>query len=976
MSQQNESTANNSSSFAKYLTPMGAFALAFGSSLGWGSFVMPGTTFLPSAGPLGALIGFLIGIISMLIVCINYDYMINKFPDSGGTYTYTKEMFGHDHAFISAWFLILCYAAIIWANATAVSLISKYLFGNILQSGFHYQIADHIIYFNEALVSVAFLVVFGLVCICGNKIAEKIQIISSFGLFFGILICFIMVMAHHQGSFSSYMPYYVPNRNAFIQVLTIAMMTPWAFVGLESISHSSEEFVFSSKKSLAIMTIALFLSAAAYVMLIIVAISILPQGYENWFSYISDLKNLEGKMGLPTLYAVEYSMGSWGIPVLAVTVCCGIISGLIGCYVAGSRLLYAMAKDGMFPETFCKLNSKQIPYNSVLFLMAVSSIIPFLQRTAIGWIIDITTFGTGLAYSYTSASAYVAAKQDNNKKIKITGIAGIVFSVLFALFLLIPNRSIAALDKESYFIITIWCILGLLFFRHVYAKNPQKHMNVANVVWISMLVLILFTTGIWTNQSSKTISNDIVTNIHKYYYEIMKDSDHKETSLEAAQTDLYLNGQITKLNNTISFYGMVQLGVVILVLVLMFNIYTIVRKREEQIKSEKEQTERSNKMKSAFLFNMSHDIRTPMNAIVGYTTLAKKEKNIPPELKEYLNKIEISSRHMLAVLNDVLEMSRIESNQKELVLSENDLNLIMEEVKEMFAGQMQEKQINYSVAVENLSDPIVLCDKNCLNRILLNIISNAWKFTSEKGSVSVLLSQLSKEEKVGNYEIRIKDNGVGIDDEFLPKLYNAFEREKTSTDSGLQGTGLGLAITKRIVDLMKGSISINTKKGLGTEFVINLPLTIIEQKAEEPQTQEVENNKVDFSKMKLLLVEDIVINREIAKMLLGQMGFNVDCAENGKIAVDMITNSRPGEYSAVLMDIQMPVMNGYDASIAIRALKNKELANIPIIAMTANVLPEDIQKAKESGMNGHIAKPIDVADMTNTLVEILIKKRG
>ncbi|MBR4328740.1 MAG: HAMP domain-containing histidine kinase, partial [Candidatus Riflebacteria bacterium] len=231
-------------------------------------------------------------------------------------------------------------------------------------------------------------------------------------------------------------------------------------------------------------------------------------------------------------------------------------------------------------------------------------------------------------------------------------------------------------------------------------------------------------------------------------------------------------------------------------------------------------------------------------AIVGYTTLAKKEKNIPPELKEYLTKIEISSRHMLAVLNDVLEMSRIESNRKELVLSENDLNLIMEEVKEMFAGQMQEKQINYSVAVENLSDPIVLCDKNCLNRILLNIISNAWKFTSEKGSVSVLLSQLSKEENVGNYEIRIKDNGVGIDEEFLPKLYNAFEREKTSTDSGLQGTGLGLAITKRIVDLMKGSISINTKKGLGTEFVINLPLTIIEQKAEEPQTKKLKTIKL------------------------------------------------------------------------------------------------------------------------------------
>ncbi len=237
------------------------------------------------------------------------------------------------------------------------------------------------------------------------------------------------------------------------------------------------------------------------------------------------------------------------------------------------------------------------------------------------------------------------------------------------------------------------------------------------------------------------------------------------------------------------------------------------------------------------------------------------------------------------------------------------------------------------------------------------------------------LCQSAKEENIGKYTISIKDNGIGISEEFFPKLFKAFEREKTSTESGLHGTGLGLSISKSIIDLMKGTIEVNSKKGQGSEFIVKIPLEIVEKHTEVKEAEKPADDKPDFSNMKLLLVEDIVINREIAKMLLGQLGFKIDCAENGKIAVDMYSNSKPGEYAAIIMDIQMPVMNGYEASVAIRSLENKEMANIPIIAMTANVLPEDIQKAKESGMNAHIAKPIDVANMTNTLVDILIKKR-
>lgn len=296
---------------------------------------------------------------------------------------------------------------------------------------------------------------------------------------------------------------------------------------------------------------------------------------------------------------------------------------------------------------------------------------------------------------------------------------------------------------------------------------------------------------------------------------------------------------------------------------------------------------------------------------------------------------------------------------------------------------MKQKEMDFQVHTSQEKNRYVWCDKKNLNRVLLNVISNAYKFTPKGGAISASLWETGTGENgYGSYEMRVQDSGIGMSKEFAEKMFNAFERERTSTDSGIEGTGLGLSITKQIVDLMGGTIEVMTAPGNGTEMIIRLKLKLAEEKdipEEEKREQNPEPTESagevtpDFTQKRLLLVEDNAINMEIAVMILSQAGFMLETAENGKIAVDMVAASAPGYYDAILMDIQMPVMNGYEATRAIRKLENKALARIPILAMTANAFKEDEQAALEAGMQAHIAKPIDIQAMMQTLTAVLLE---
>ncbi len=404
----------------------------------------------------------------------------------------------------------------------------------------------------------------------------------------------------------------------------------------------------------------------------------------------------------------------------------------------------------------------------------------------------------------------------------------------------------------------------------------------------------------------------------------------------------------------------------------------------EKVKRQKEELERqhqqleiavaraetANKAKSEFLFNMSHDIRTPMNAILGFTNFALETED-PAKQKEYLKKIDASSKQLLDLINNILELARIE-NQK--VMIEEDLVRVKDTFNELctiFDSDLKKKHLDCNISLE-IEHPYMYIDTTHYSQIFLNIVSNAVKYTPEGGVIDV-----SFEELPGNapdtccVETVIRDNGIGMSKEFLAHAYESFSRERTSTVSGIQGTGLGLAIVKDLVELMRGTISIESRQGEGTKVTIRIPHRLGEAPAEK-RTQEMEMlNRALFEGKRILLAEDIDINAMIATKLLSDKGCIVERAKDGVECVDMLLKAEEGYYDLVLMDIQMPNMDGYNAARSIRAFVDAKKASIPILAMTANAFKEDRDKAADAGMDGHIAKPLDTVKMFNTIAEVL-----
>ncbi len=565
----------------------------------------------------------------------------------------------------------------------------------------------------------------------------------------------------------------------------------------------------------------------------------------------------------------------------------------------------------------------------------------------------------------------------------------------------------------------------------------------------------------------------------------------------------------------------IYLAVILAVVVVLY--YILMRRNarhatqqavEHAVLTEKlQKAEAADRAKSTFLSNMSHDIRTPMNAIIGFTTLAQTNLDNKERLQEYLKKILSSSNHLLSLINDILDMSRIESGKLNIEEKECSISDIFRDMRNIIQTQMQSKQLDFYMDTVDVVDENIYCDKLHVNQVLLNLLSNAIKFTPSGGTVSLTVRQKPRAPKgYGSYEIRVKDTGIGMSEEFTKHIFEPFERERNTTASGIQGTGLGMAITKNIVDTMGGTIELHSEQGKGTEFIINLdfrlqtgsqsvevikelqglralvvddsfttcdsvtkmlrqigmrsewvlhgkeavlhakqafelgdeyhayiidwflpdlsglevvrqirsivgdsvPIIIVtaydwtafEEEAravgvtafcnkpiflselrdillaatnESLQAQQTQtpspipNVAEQLHGTRLLLAEDNELNREIAVELLTNSGFVVEAAEDGSVAVDKVRSSAPGYYSLVLMDIQMPKMDGYDATRAIRALEDPDLAGIPIVAMTANAFEEDRKRALECGMNAHIAKPINVENLLEVLTGILCK---
>ncbi len=392
-------------------------------------------------------------------------------------------------------------------------------------------------------------------------------------------------------------------------------------------------------------------------------------------------------------------------------------------------------------------------------------------------------------------------------------------------------------------------------------------------------------------------------------------------------------------------------------------------KKNEDLTEAVAAADRANRSKRAFLFNMSHDIRTPMNAIIGFTELAEQNIDDREKVRDYLQKIMFSSQHLLSLINDILDMSRIENGKVTIEAVPVCIRDQMDLVKDVVRSDIENRRLRYVEKTEKLDDIYVYADALHVNRILINILSNAVKFTPDGGTITFTVRERKSErEGYALYDFIIEDTGIGMSGEFIGHIFEQFAREKTSTVSHTQGTGLGMSITKSLVDLMGGEIRVESELGKGSVFTVSLEFKITSADMVYGKAAADDSSSLlALSGRRVLLVEDNDLNMEIAKAMLEAMGLEVETASDGSEALEKVKKESADRYDLILMDIQMPMMNGYEATRAIRALDDRDKAGIPIIAMTANAFDEDRTNAFEAGMNDHIAKPLDITILRGTI---------
>ena len=920
----------NTAMYDRYYSSLDIWAISFGCMIGWGVFVMPGTTFLPVAGPIGTLIAMSISVVIILVIAANYVYLMRERPTTGGVYAYTKEAFGRDHAFLCSWFLTLSYLTIVFLNGTALFVVVRTMFGDRLQGEVNYEIAGVDIYLGEVMVSVAALALVGIMFIVAKPVLQHVHTVLAVVLFLGVL--FITIRCAPQLSLWNVVDAFGTGQlSPAYGIFSIVLLAPWAFVGFDVVALESAHFRFPMKRTKWVLVISIIMAGFAYAAMAIVSIVAVPDGFSSWSGYFSNLNEMQGVLSVPTFHSATTVMGSKGLIIGGVAALAAILTGMIGAYRATLRMLSTMAEDKILSETFNKTS------NSIIFIMMISVLISFLGGNALNWFVELTSLGAVIGFGYTSASAFKMAKRYGNRRIMATGIIGTVITIAFAAVQLIPKlTALEAMGAPAFLLLAVWCLLGFLFYWRTVRSTPLTEYKGISTSGVVLFVLLLYSVFMWFGKRILELG-----------------------SSPALEAFVIRN-------------GIIAICIIFVGLAVMLYVQNLTRQKHERIAMEKIQIEERNLAKSQFLFNMSHDIRTPMNAIVGYTNLAMKEET-DPKVKEYLSKINMSNQQMIGMIDDLLEMSRIESGMVEHVNEPLDLRTIAESLEHLFSEQMVQKQIRFTVDTSGIRNPYVLCDRRNLSRVLMNIVSNAYKFTPEDGSIDVTVSETTD----NVYEFRIKDSGIGMSAEFAEKMFTAFERERSSTDSGIQGTGLGLAIVKNLTDIMEGTIDVTTAPGEGTEFIVRLTFEqTTEEAVESGETNDAKEKDqidldVDFTDKRLLVVEDNEINREIVTMLLKEAGFMLESAENGQIAIDMLVEGGPHYYDAILMDIQMPVMDGYTATRNIRALENKDLASVPIIALTANAFSEDETAAKRAGMQAHISKPIEVDVLMRTLADIL-----
>ena len=572
-------------SLSPYLSPTAVWALAVGTSVGWGSLVVTSSTYLHQAGPMGSVLGLLIGMVLMLLISRNFHYVACRYPDAGGIYAYTKNVFGYDRAFLVSWFLSLTYISMFWANATSLPLFARYFIGDLFRFGYLFTVFGYAVYLGEALLSLAAVALVTLLCIRSKQAAARVMIVLVCIFTLCIAVCFIAALAGRGGAASlSRGPAFVPESKTLSQVIRIAFISPWAFIGFEGVTHSAEEYTFKISKLFRILVISVLTTTVLYVFVTLLSVTAYPADCSSWLDYIRNLGNYSGIDGIPAFYAAHHYLGDFGIVLLILALLSLILTSLIGNLRALSRLFYAVARDDILPARFARLNAKQIPGQAMLLAACLSLPIPFLGRTAIGWIVDVTTIGATIVYGFVSAAALKLARREGDRREVVTGVVGLAVMLVFGVYLLFPNLfSDDALETETYILLIIWSVLGFLYFHRIIAKDHARRFGKAIIVWIALLALVVIMAMIWSGRVDEKATNESIRAIQSYY------NGTADAASLALGEDEFISQQLDKLHGTAILNTAVVAGLFILALGAMLVNHFSLRKWEAKAARERDE---------------------------------------------------------------------------------------------------------------------------------------------------------------------------------------------------------------------------------------------------------------------------------------------------------------------------------------------------------------------------------------------------
>ena len=563
----------NKQGLRPYMSPAAVLALSLGTSVGWGSLVVTSSTYLAQAGPMGSVLGTLAGGLIMLVISRNFYYMMNCVPEAGGAYAYARETFGFDHGFLAAWFLTLTYLAVFWANVTSLPLFARFFIGKQFQFGYLYSIFDYDVYLGEILLSLIAILLTGLICASFRKGISFLMTGMALVFCIGIFLVFAVSMLKLDVSLS---PAYIPDKNALSQILQIASISSWAFIGFENISHATEEFSFNRERSFRILLIAVVITTLLYIFVTVLSVTAYPPRYSSWLEYINDRGNLSGIEGLPVFYAAHHYMGNGGVILLMGVLLCLVFTSLIGNTLALSRLFYALGRDKVLPARFADLNNKGIPSRAISLVVGVSLFIPLVGRTAIGWIVDVTTIGAVIVYGFVSVCAWKTADFRGDKVEKMTGLWGFIIMAAIGMYTLIPNLfSHGSIEPESYFLFVIWAILGFLFFRLVLSRDSSGRFGYSIIVWVGLLSLVLFVSLVWMSQNSMNATTEAMNRIIQHYH-----------GLGGSAGDQLILRELAMIRYTNTRSIIVVIILMLLSLAVLLNNYALISRRAREKEKE------------------------------------------------------------------------------------------------------------------------------------------------------------------------------------------------------------------------------------------------------------------------------------------------------------------------------------------------------------------------------------------------------